>query len=297
MEDKIARVARVYLEPLTPLHIGAGKGGGKPLVDKCIGTGFRLEPEEWPAGQVVSIKVVDGTSQPYIPGSTIKGMLGAMYEFVAGEKRTKELLGSLSKASEILFSDLLLPKELSQRELVRSYQLRCFCPYRVETGKCKDKSRQRVFSHQFVIASCQEAPVVFQGTITFFGESLPRVLQSIFAKKEELTKLLTADGRNPEKELANQGFRSYINSGPFFECLGEEVYTIIWKLGKFVKAYSKALHKGKFLRSGKHRGQYNDLPYAFFALKEGKEEILPGWVKLTIDLTEAREFELNLMGG
>lgn len=293
MKDEVARVARVYLEPLTPLHIGAGKGGGKPLVDKCIGTGFRLEPEEWPAGQVVSIKVVDGTNQPYIPGSTIKGMLRAMYEFAAGEGPAEKLLGSQERASKILFNDLMPSKNSVKEELIQTYTLECFCPYKARIGECIGRLK-RPFSHQFIIASSEDAPVIFQGTVLFFEDSLLLILQTIFDRSKDLGNLLTVGGNNPEKALATKyNFKSYINNETFFES-EEKKYVITWKLGKFAKAYSKALDRERRLRSGRNRKK---LPYAFLTIVDGEEKILPGWVKLTIDLTEAKEFELNLMGG
>ncbi len=262
MRGQVPKLAQVTLETVTPLHIGAGGGGGKPFDDECL---ERTVPSDYnppPEGhgppefvkQYRGWRDREGT--PYVPGSTLRGFLRTLYTGAldAGhahrpEEKADEIFGSTDQAGAIALNDLLPQGSLS-----------------ISPGG--------EFSAEFVGVGG-----TFAGPASYVGDTLPRVLETIFAQAKALVTWLRtgSDGRpNPELKMEGTPIKDQL-----FE-RGGSVWTITWKLGRYAKSYAKALSAGRRLQGG--------APHAYYPV-DGQ---VPGWVCVTFDLSPpGAEFRLN----
>lgn len=282
MRGQVSRLALVQLETLTPLHIGAGQGGGKPLEDQVLGrrpipTEYRPSAQQYGSAEVVKIKrIVRERGKPYIPGSSLRGWLRGLYTGAleaAGvrnsECEAEKLFGSTNQAGAIALNDLLPDGSVStfRTRLVR------YMPATTAAGGRRGRS-PRDFAVELV-----DAKAHFSGEASYAGDALEQVLTTIFTQSSTLTQWLRTGqprGSNPETAISG----SPINNN-LFQYSGKR-WTITWKLGRYAKSYAKALS---------HRRQIR-LPHAYY-LVQGTNEV-PGWVQVTFDLAPPGEAEFRL---
>jgi hypothetical protein len=273
----IPNLARVSLEIVTPLHIGSGRE-------------VVWEKGDWAKRwQVVRIERADGEDEPYIPGSSLKGMVRSLYEFACELEGmvppdSATIFGTVegqARASQILFSDLHTPTPVN----LKRARIKCVCPH---DSDCRDRKHRDGFDVELVPKG-----QVFQGEVAYYGNTLRQVLDRLFRQRDGLVRQLTVNGKSVEIRMAKRGYTSEITRGVggLFPSPGDSVFTFTWKLGKYAKQYAKVLAQGCQPRSGKPRSEYHDLPYAFVAVPETRE--LLGWVRITFDLLGARPFVLN----
>jgi hypothetical protein len=284
MRGEIPRLACVTLETLTPLHIGAGQGGGKPFDDELLG-GRPIPPEYRPdepgggSAPVLKMKLSHDwrhTPQPYIPGASLRGWLRALYTGAldaAGdanpERKAEELFGSTDAAGRIAVNDLLAEEQVSFSEetLVR------YIPETEAADGCIGSSLPE-FKAEMVSAESR-----FKGDISYVRDTLDQVLQTIFAQQSTLTGWLRTGQGGPNPETTIPG--SPIND-TLFDRDGR-TWRITWKMGRYAKSYAKALSSNRQL----HQGQ----PHAYY-LVDGE---VPGWVKVSFELEtgDSMPFRLN----
>ncbi|HID61411.1 MAG TPA: hypothetical protein EYP49_01500 [Anaerolineae bacterium] len=234
-EKEIPKLARITLTTLTPLHIGSGLS----LV---------WDEAEWQDRQQVLVMALpDGRQQPYIPASTLRGMLRAMYAFTQerpsasnpkramadAERAADRLFGSTDAAGLIVLSDLW-PTTNEDTTLLENITLQ-----RDEEASqgLKLGRSPKSFPVQVVPAN-----VVFVGEIGYVENTLRDLLEAIFHHQAQFTRLLrnSKRGSNPEIKIAQRrSGSSYINA-QLFQRAGDQ-YTITWKLGRYAKSYAKAL--------------------------------------------------------
>lgn len=266
MRGQVPKLARVTLETITPLHVGAEQGGGKPFDDECL---KRTIPSEYrpPLRSNEKPKFVklyrgwrDREGTPYVPGSTLRGFLRTLYTGALdadGVRRpddlADEIFGSTDRAGAIALNDLLPEGSVST----------------FTGGK---------FSAEFVGAG-----ETFTGPASYVDHTLPRVLETIFAQTTTLVKWLHtgSDGRqNPELKMDGSPIK-----GTLFEQSGD-LWAITWKLGRYAKSYAKALSTRRKLQGG--------APYAYYPVGDQ----VPGWVRVIFDLAPPdAEFRLNQWPG
>ncbi len=282
MRGQVPRLAQVTLETITPLHIGAGQGGGKPFDDECLGgrpipKEYRPPPRRGGTPQVVKLRHSqrDRQGTPYIPGSTLRGLLRGLYTGAleaAGthnpEDAADKILGSTDRSGAIVLNDLLpdtLPKTFAAH-LVR------YLPATTAAGRSRGRSKQS-FDVEMV-----QAGATFSGQALYVGDTLREVLEKVYEQRRKLTKWLRTGhgGPNPETVISGSPI-----GGTLFQHSGHR-WIITWKLGRYAKSYAKALT---------HRRRIG-LPHAYY-LVEGTNEV-PGWVCVTFDLAPPNaEFRLN----
>jgi CRISPR/Cas system CSM-associated protein Csm3 (group 7 of RAMP superfamily) len=270
----------VSLKTLTPLHIGAGRGGGKPFEDQVLG-GWPIPSEYSPptsrsgTPQVIKVRLSRRwVGQPYIPASSLRGWLRTLYTGALEasgasnpEEEADRLFGSTEMAGAIALNDLWAegPVRTFQSQLVR------YLPATTAAGGRRGRSRQS-FSAELV-----DSNACFTGEALYVDDALRIIVTTIFAQSATLTGWLRTGqgGENPEMAIPGSPI-----GDPLFS-RSDERWTITWKLGRYAKAYAKAL-------SGQRQiGR----PHAYY-LVQGTNQV-PGWVQVTLDLTPQDEFRLN----
>jgi hypothetical protein len=272
--DEIPKLATVTLTTLTPLHIGSG-----------LSLVWDEVTREWQKRQQVLVMALpDGQQQPYIPASTLRGMLRAMYAFVQerpkasnpnramadAERAADRLFGSTDTAGLITLSDLwpMSDRDETQLEDLKLHRDR-EASRRLKLGRSPDS-----FAVQVVPAG-----VVFVGEIGYVENSFHNLLRSIFRQQAQLTHLLrnSKRGSNPEIKIARRRPESsYINT-QLFQQAGDQ-YTITWKLGRYAKSYAKALSLYRDLPLD--RRNLKAPPHAYYLAHDQ----VPGWVQITFNL-------------
>jgi len=288
---EVPKLAQVKLETITPLHIGAGQGGGKPFDDECldgrsIPREYRPPPRRHGMPEVVKLRRSwsDRKGTPYIPASTLRGFLRGLYTGALEADgatdpvdEADKIFGSTDQAGAIALNDLLpdTPPETFTAHLKR------YLPATTAAGRSRGRSKQS-FDVEMV-----EAGAAFTGQALYVDDTLREVLEKIYAQRETLTEwLYTGSGNrkrpNPERTISG----SPIHKVPIeeikdrlFEQDGDR-WTITWKLGRYAKSYAKALARRRSI----------GLPHAYY-LVDGQ---VPGWVRVTFDLAPpGAEFRLN----
>ena len=282
MRGQVPKLARVTLETITPLHVGAGEGEAEPLEDNCLGDRSipdEYQPKPGPGGVVKLHRSWRYEGTPYVPGSTLRGFLRALYTGaleVGGvrnpEDKAAAIFGSTDRAGAIALNDLLPegPVRVFDTRLVRHLRA-------TEAAGGRAGRSPRDFQVELM-----DKGATLIGPASYVGETLPQVLRTIFAQAKALTRWLRTGHGGPNPETIIPG--SPIN-GTLFDVQGN-CWTITWKLGRYAKSYAKALTRNR--RIG--------LPHAYYLVRDTKE--VPGWVKVTFDLTPpGAEFRLNQWPG
>jgi len=270
MHRQIPMLARVTMETITPLHIGAGEGEAEPLEDNCLND--RRIPDEYqprpePGGVVKLYRSWRYEPTPYIPGSTLRGFLRALYTGALeasgvgdSEEKAAEIFGSTDQAGAIALNDLLPegPVRVFKTRLVR---------YLKATKAAGGKAGR---SPSDFSVELMDKGATFIGQASYVDDTLPRVLRTIFAQAKTLTKWIRTGHGSSNPETIIPG--SPIN-GTLFDAQGNQE-TITWKLGRYAKSYAKALSTKRQLEGG--------TPHAYY-LVQGTDDI-PGWVRVAFDL-------------
>ena len=286
MRGQVPYLARVELETITPLHIGAGQGGGKAFDDECLGERpipkeYRPPPRRGGVPEVVKLhrSQRDRKGTPYVPASTLRGFLRGLYTGALeasgvhrAEDAADEIFGSTEQAGAIALNDLLPegPVRTFSTELLRYLRA------------TEAAGGQRGGSRQNFPVELVDAGATFSGQALYVGDTLPDVLTTIFAQAATLTDWLRTGRRGqPNPETVIPG--SPIN-GTLFQHQDDR-WTITWKLGRYAKSYAKALSTQRRLQSG-------GTPHAYYLVQDTDE--VPGWVRITFDLAPPNaEFRLN----
>jgi len=273
MRGRVPRLAQVWLETLTPLHIGAGQGGGKPFEDQVLGgrvipAEYHPLPERRGAPQVVKIQRGSrSVGQPYIPASSLRGWLRGLYigaSEAAGthnlKRKTEELFGSTEMAGSIALNDLVADGE------VRTFQTKLMrhLPATTTAGGRQGRSRP-----DFPVELVEEG-ATFSGEALYVNDALREVMVTIFARSADLIRWLRTGqgGANPETVIPGSPI-----SGTLFQQRADQ-WAITWKLGRYTKSYAKALTNRRSLKGG--------TPHAYY-LVQGTNQV-PGWVRVTFNL-------------
>jgi hypothetical protein len=276
MRGQVPRLACMCLETLTPLHIGAGQGGGKPFEDQVLGgraipSEYRPPPRHGGPPQVVKIQQSQRRAgQPYIPASSLRGWLRGLYTGALEatgirnpERKTEKLFGSTEMAGAIALNDLLADGRVTtfQTQLVR------YLPATTAAGRQPGRSRQ-----EFLVELVDKG-ASFTGEVLYVNDALGEVLVAIFAQSVTLTQWLRTGrgGTNPEMVIPGSPI-----SGTLFQHHADQ-WTITWKLGRYAKSYAKALTRQRRI------GQ----PHAYYLVQDTDE--VPGWARITFDLAPQDE--------
>jgi CRISPR/Cas system CSM-associated protein Csm3 (group 7 of RAMP superfamily) len=270
MRGQVPKLARVTLETITPLHVGAGEGEGDALEDECLG-GRAIPNDYQPDGQTGGDGVVriyrrwsDRDGLPYVPGSTLRGFLRALYAGALDARgvsdpdgKADEIFGSTDEVGAVALDDLL-PEDEGAVPVF-------------EAGK---------FSEDFVGSG-----VTFTASASYVADALPRVLRTIFSQSEVLVKWLctsSAGEKNPEVEYESSPiYKESPTRDALFRRDGDR-WSITWKMGRFAKSYARALST--------ERRQQGGTPHDYYFVGDQ----VPGWVQVTFDLARPdAAFRLN----
>ncbi len=278
MHGQVPKLARITLETVTPLHIGAGEGKAEPLEDNCL-DGRRIpdeyQPKPRPGGVVKLHRGWRYEGTPYIPGSTLRGFLRGLYTgaLEAGsvrgpEDKADEIFGSTDQAGAIALNDLL------PEGSVRVFEAR-LVRYLRATNVAGGKAGRSPRDFQ---AELMDKGATFVGPVSYVGDTLSQVLRTIFAQGKTLTKWLRTGHGSPNPETVIPG--SPINDTLFDT--QDNRWVITWKLGRYAKSYAKALSTNRKLEGG--------APHAYYLA----DDQVPGWVRVIFDLAPTNAvFKLN----
>jgi len=293
MGGQVPGVARVKLLTLTPLHIGAAQGGGRAFEDECLGrpvpSEYRAPGRRYGPPDVVRLyrSWRDREGTPYIPGSTLRGLLRTLYTgaLEAGgvpraEDKAAMVFGSTEQAGTVAVEDLLPEGPVS---VVEDQLVRYAAATQAAGGQLGGSARE-------LTAKLVESDAEFTGSIVFAGDELREVLRLIFSQRAALVAYLcsgsgTPSQANPERAIPRSRIHQSLTmkqiENKLFTCTGNR-WTIKWKLGRFAKSYAKALSKSRRLAGG--------TPHAYYLV----DDEVPGWVSITFDVGSPRvHFQLN----
>jgi hypothetical protein len=288
MRGQVPKLARVTLETITPLHVGAGEGEGDALEDECLG-GRAIPNDYQPDGQTGGDGVVriyrrwsDRDGLPYVPGSTLRGFLRALYAGALDARgvsdpdgKADEIFGSTDEIGAIAFDDLM-PEgsvDILETQLVRYLKA-------TEDAGEEAGSSPRSFEVELIGDGA-----TFTGSASYVGDTLLRVLKIIFDQSEVLVKWLctSSEGKkNPEVDIKGSPIHEGSSTrSELFRRDGDR-WSITWKMGRFAKSYARALSS--------ERRQQGGTPHAYYLLGDQ----VPGWVQVTFDLARPdAAFRLN----